>query len=61
MLNDIHGNKHLLAIVPTAIIKTQDRVRDNLLPFSPRLREKTRTSAPSLTILVLKPFPSERQ
>lgn len=32
----------------------------NLVPSIPRLRENTKTSAPSLIVLVLKPFPSER-
>lgn len=67
-LNTNYGLKYNTIIMRTGIFKniccytvSQIKVDQNLLPDFARLREKTKTSAPSLIVLVLKPLPSIRQ
>ena len=44
----------------TSKVKVQSERTNDLFPFFPQQRENTITSAPSLIVLVLKPFPSDQ-
>jgi len=55
----VHGNTNL--VMRKIHFYHISRNEDNLVPSIPRLRENTKTSAPSLIVLVLKPFPSAKK